>query len=684
VSAHKEITATTPRALAPARLAVLFSCALAGMATLGQERQTPPKDLTTTSIEDLINVEVTSVSKKEQKLSTTAAAIFVITQEDIRRSGMTSIPELLRMVPGLDVARIDASKWAIAARGFNDRFSDKLLVLIDGRSLYSTAQAGVFWEVQNLPLDDIDRIEVIRGPGATLWGAGAVNGVINIITKSASDTQGGLVTMGGGLQERGFSSFRYGGQTGQKGHYRIYGNGFDRGPFAKDSDDIVTDTDGWHAFQGGFRSDWQLSRRDALTVEGDAYQGDQHQAEDLTMLTPPFSQEVVTQTALSGGNVFARWTRTYSTRSEMSLQFSYAADTRNDRKLQGFTQWLDFDFQDRFALGPRHDVVWGLEYRRTPSSFGNTFQVSFLPPNESLSLYSGFVQDEITLIPNRLHFIAGTKLEHAAYTGFNAQPNGRLLWTPTKKQTIWASVAVAERTPDRADRGLVADVAAFPGPGVSPAVLAILGDPNTKNERVLAYELGYRVQPLSRLSFDFASFYNHYRDLNTNEPGTPFFAANPAPGHLVIPLFFSNKMHGDGYGAEISAGWQITNRWKVNAAYSLLWVFLTPNVGSMDVTAAQSGENSPDHQIQVRSQWNLPRNFEFDQSIYFVSDIANDQIRDYTRGDLRFGWRPREGTEISIVGQNLLEPRHLEFIDTNGDLSTQDVRKVFAKISWRF
>ena len=388
---HNQAIVSAPWPLASISLGCLILYMLAVTAAWGQQPQPPPRDLTSTSIEDLMNVEVTSVSKKEQKLSDTAAAIFVITQDDIRRSGMTSIAEVLRLVPGLDVAHVDASKWAIAARGFNDRFSDKLLVLIDGRSLYSTAQSGVFWEVQNLLLEDIDRIEVIRGPGATLWGAGAVNGVINIITKSASDTQGGLVTMGSGVQERGFSSFRYGGQAGPKGRYRIYGNGFDRGPFAKDFDDLATNTDGWHVFQGGFRADWQLSRGDALTVEGNAYQGDQHQATDLTLLVPPFSQEVRTQTALSGGNMLARWTRSYSQRSEMSLQLSYAADTRNDRTIQSFTQWIDFDFQEHFALGSRHDIVWGLEYRRTPSAFGNTLQVSFLPQGETLSLYSGFL-----------------------------------------------------------------------------------------------------------------------------------------------------------------------------------------------------------------------------------------------------------------------------------------------------
>jgi iron complex outermembrane receptor protein len=661
-----------------------LSLPVAALMTIPVWPQQPQADLANKSVEDLMDIEVTSASKKEEKISQIAAAIYVITQEDIRRSGMTSIPELLRMVPGLEVAHLDASKWAISARGFNDRFSDKLLVLIDGRSLYSSARSGVFWEVQNIMLEDIDRIEVIRGPGATLWGEGAVNGVINIITKSAKDTQGGLVRVGGGVQERGFAAVRYGGELGKKGQYRSYLNGFDRGPFAKDSDEIASAANGWHMVQGGFRMDWQLSARDSLTVEGDGYQGDQHQLVDLTILTPPFSQELGTQTSLSGGDVLARWTHTRSPGSSMSLQFYYSRDTQNSVLLRSTTQAIDFDFQDRFAIGSRHDIIWGAGYRRTPSTFDGSFQVSFLPPVETLSLYSAFVQDDITILSERLHFIAGAKIEHAQYTGFNVQPSGRLLWTPSKKHTIWASISAAQRTPDRADRGLEANVAAFPSPDGTPAVLAILGSANTKSEHVLAYELGYRTEPAKGLSLDLAAFYDHYTSLDTNEPGTPFFASNPAPAHVVIPLYFSNQAHGKGYGGELSAGVQVTKTWKLTLSYSLLNLVLKTDRGSLDSNAAQSANDNPHHQAQFHSQWNLPRNFEFDQSVYFVSALANSQVPAYTRADLRFGWRPSEDVELSVIGQNLLSPRHLEFIDTNGNLATQDVRKVLGKITWRF
>jgi iron complex outermembrane recepter protein len=662
---------------------------LACPAACGQSAQSPsdaPGDLTQVSIENLMNMEVTSVSKKEQKISQVAAAIFVISQEDIRRSGVTSIPELLRMVPGLEVAHIDASKWAVSARGFNDRFADKLLVLIDGRSLYkSPSQSGVFWEVQNVMLGDIERIEVIRGPGATLWSPGAVNGVINIITKKAKDTAGALASTGGGVQERGFGEVRYGGRAGGNGDYRVYGGGFDRGPFVNDAARATSPRyDGWHMFQSGFRTDWQLSKRDALTVEGDVYQGDLHRLYDFPLLTPPFSQEVGIQTVLQGGDVLARWTRTYSTHSDMSLQVYYNADTAHDPTIHSFAQSLDFDFQNRFLLGKRHDIVWGLGYRYTESTFDNTFALSFLPPSQGGSLSSAFAQDEITIVPDRLHFIVGVKFQRAPYDDNAVLPNGRLLWTPTRRQTVWTSISTAERTPDRADRGLVTPVATFPAPDGTPVALTLLGNPNTGSEQVLAFEWGYRVQPVSRLSIDLATFYNRYKNLSTNEPGIPFLATDPSPAHLVMPIYFSNQMHGKGFGAELAMGWQATSNWRLNAGYSYLGLNFRQNPGSLDNTSSQASENNPRHQVQLRSQWNLPRHFEFDQSVYFVGTIGDLAVREYTRADVRLGWRPTEAAEISVVGQNLLSPRHLEFIDSEGTIATQDVRKVFGKIVWRF
>ncbi len=646
------------------------------------QAQKPAPDLAETSLETLMNLEVTSVSKRQEKLSQTAAAIFVITQEDIRRSGATSIPELLRMVPGLQVAHIDASKWAISSRGFNARHANKLLVLIDGRSLYSSAFAGVFWEVQDLVLEDIERIEVIRGPGAALWGANAVNGVINIISKRAKDTQGGLVSMGGGLQERGFGIVRYGGAAGRRAYYRIYAKAFDRGEFADATGNGAGD--GWHMLRGGFRVDWARSERDSWSFQGDAYQGDLHQFRNLASLTPPFSQNVHTQLAIGGGNLLGRWTRSFSDRSEMSLQVYYDGYTHREIVNDVLVQTVDFDFQHRFGLGARHDIVWGTGYRRTRDSFDNTFQVSFIPASRTGIVYSAFVQDQITLVQDRLHFTAGVRFENTPFTGNHAQPSSRLLWTINEKLTIWASFASVERTPDRAHRGLRVTAAVLPGPGGTPAALTLLGASDTRDERVMAFEWGYRIQPTPRLSIDLATFYNKYNDLQTLDPGVPFFEPDPAPAHIIVPLYFGNHMRGKGYGGELSVSWKATNGWKLLASYTYLGLAFQPNPGSVNATPEVPVGNSPRHQVQVRSQWNLSRNIEFDQSVYFVSRLTSQPVQRYTRLDLRLGWRPSEAIEISVVGQNLFSPRHLEFASSEGEASTLDTRKGYVKLTWRF
>jgi iron complex outermembrane receptor protein len=665
-----------------AGIAVLvLTAGLTARAQTSQESSAPQNDLTKVSIENLMNINVTSVSKKDEVLSHTAAAIFVITQEGIRRSGMTSIPDLLRMVPGLDVAQIDGSRWAVSARGFNSRFSNKLLVLIDGRSLYSLSFEGVYWETQNLMLEDVERIEVIRGPGATVWGAGAVNGVINVITKKAKDTQGGLVSVGAGSQERGLGEARYGGQAGSM-YYRAYAMGFDQGPGVGVGGALAGD--GWHMMQGGFRMDWETSGKDAWSVEGSLYQGDQHQFENFASVTAPFEQTIQTQTALSGGNLLGRWTRTFSDRSGMAVQVYYDGYRRDDISLSILTNTVDFDFQDRFAAGSRHDIVWGAGYRATADSFDNTFQTSFLPAQRTGKLYGAFVQDEITLLPNRLNFTVGIRFEVAPFSGYQAEPSGRLLWSLSEKQAIWFSASLAARTPDRAHRGLETTEVVFPGQGGLPTALTLSGADDTNNEGILDFEVGYRVQATKRLSIDLATFADKYKDMQSIDPGVPFLSNNPAPLHVVIPTFFGNQIHGRGFGGEFSGSWKVNRAWKLVAGYSILTQAFEANPGSVSPVPETPAGNSPRHQVQLRSQVNLPRHFEFDQSIFFVSRLAAQSVPAYTRADCRFGWSPTENTEVSIVGQNLLSPRLLQFVQHDAGISTEDTRKGFAKITWRF
>jgi iron complex outermembrane receptor protein len=436
---------------------------------------------------------------------------------------------------------------------------------------------------------------------------------------------------------------------------------------------------------GGFRTDLQLSSRDTLVIEGDGYQGDLHQFEDdIVILTPPYAASLQMQTALGGGDLLTRWTRNYSATSAMSVQAYYSGDTRSNVTLGSFTQAADVEFEDRFSLNTRNDIVWGAGYRWTDSQFENTFQRSFFPANQGVSLSNVFAQDEIAIVPGRFHFIVGSKFEDAPYTGLNVQPNGRLLWTPTKRQTLWASLAMAQATPDREDQDSVTAEAAFPGPSGIPTVQTVFGDTDTKNQKVLSFEAGYRVQVFDRVSLDFATFYSHYKDLSSIDAGTPFLAIAPAPTHFVFPSDFGNQVHGKGYGAELSAQCQVTRPWKLIAGYTYLGLQFHTDPGASNAVSELDATQSPHNQFQLRSQWNLPRKFEFDQSVFFVSGISSGQVPAYTRADARLGWQPGEALEFSIVGQNLLSPRHLEFPDFEQYTSSQDVRKVFAKVTWRF
>lgn len=677
--------------LRPLQKAVCVICLLAGSAAAQQAKT----DLTSKSVEDLINIEVTSVSKKEERLFQTAAAVYVITQEEIRRSGMTNIPELLRLVPGLEVARIDGNKWAITARGFNKRFANKLLVLVDGRSVYTPEFSGVYWEVQDLMLEDIERIEVIRGPGGTLWGANAVNGVINIITKRAEDTQGGLLVAGGGSEERGQGGLRYGGKLSDRAHYRVYGKYYNRAGLADAAGAAAND--GQEAVRGGGRLDWKLNDRDTLMIEGDLYHTDLRETSilfSLHSLADPLVPPVNTRGEFNGGSLLGRWARTFSERSDMALQVYYDRFDRDIYDLSVTINTFDADFQHHVAMGRRHDLVWGLGYRLNADRIGSDpyGAVSYDPEARKTSLFSAFAQDEITLAKDRLRLTLGAKLEHNAFSGFEAQPSARLLWTPRPHQALWGAVSRAVRTPARFDHNL--RVNAFVGldPGNLPLVVAVFGDPGMKPETLLAYEFGYRIQPGRKLFFDLALFYNRYDQLMTLEPDMPFFEPDPLP-HVVLPSRLKNLLRGATYGVEASANWTPCKDWKIHGSYAFLRMPLHAAPGSLDVLSVNAEGDSPRHKFQLRSYLTLPRNFELDASAYYVSRLSGLQIPGlppfaapaYARLDVRLGRRLSERLEVSLAAQNLLNGRHAEFAAYDiSVLPSQVKRSVYGKLTWQF
>ena len=641
------------------------------------------RDLTQLSVEELANLPVTSVSKKPEKLSHAAAAITVITQSELQQSGATTIAEALRLAPGLEVARVDSHTWAVSSRGFNDPFANKLLVLIDGRSVYTPLFSGVYWDVQDTMIEDIDRIEVIRGPGATLWGANAVNGVINIITKSAKETQGGLLVGGGGTEELGFGSVRYGGKLGESAFYRVYAKYFSRDSSVVPDGDTADDR--WQMGRIGFRMDWDVSSASALTLQGDAYGGQLDQTYNFPSLTSPTGRQLESKKVdVSGGNLLGRWHQEFSASSISTLQLYY---DRTRRDAEDFfvedRNTYDLDWQHRLEIGERQDWVVGAGYRLSTDSIGGSFLTSFDPKERSSQLFSLFAQDSIALVSDRLQLTLGSKFEHNDYTGFEVQPGARLLWTPTEHQSVWASVARAVRTPSRAENDIRLNDRVVPG---APAtVYSIFGNGRFDSEKLLAFETGYRIRPHARVTLDAAAFCNLYDDLRTTE----FVGAGPNPSlpgtPTVLRLDLDNKAKGETYGLELTASWQATDWWRLRGTYSFIDMQLHRKDGSNSTDSEDGEGRTPEHQFSIFSSIDLPWNVRFDTTLRYVDRLPEDNIDSYLALDVRLAWQVSKNVELSIVGQNLLDDRHREFypviIPTQ---STEIQRSIYGKISIRF
>lgn len=690
--------------LVPAALAVVTRLLLATVTLIGFSQELaqaalPPVDLTSLSLEDLMDIRVTSTARRPQSVAETPAAVFVITHEDIRRSGVTSIPDALRMVPGLQVARIDANKWAISARGFNGRFANKLLVMIDGRSVYTPLTSGVLWDAQDTVLEDIDRIEVVRGPGASLWGANAVNGVINIVTKRAGDTQGGLFVAGGGTEEQGFTTLRYGGQFDGDTHYRAYVKYFNR-----DSQEFVGGgdaNDDWQVGRAGFRVDWEPDGPDALTVQGDIYRGVVGTTGRVFSLTAPFQRTISTDDTIFGANILGRWTHDFEDGSDMALQVYYDLAEADELGVSFAEHTFDLDFQHHLKFGDRHDIVWGLGYRLIQGEFDGTFTTSFTESDRTDHLASAFVQDEVTLIPDELKLTLGSKFEYNSFTGFEVQPTGRLTWMPDSRQTVWLAASRATRTPSQsADSISINSVFApnfpfdpnDPNPFSQRFLLRVLGNPDEKSEDVLAFEAGYRVQPTDELSLDFAAFYNIYDNLLSVEVES--LVATPNPVCFIIPFpvgpclitgtsRFDNHGSAESYGFEAAADWRANDWWRIQAAYSFLHMNVDHD-GAGGFTVHAEGRD-PSHQLSLRSSFDLGEDWELDLWARYVSELPERGVDNYVTFDLRLGWQPLENLEFSIVGMNLADSSHLEFTPELVDTTPTAVeRSVYGVVTVRF
>lgn len=651
-----------------------FSCALwrTGFALCLLSLNPPPvfaEDEVATykklSLQELMDLEVTSVSRRPEKLSDTASAIQVITGDDIRRSGATSIPEALRLATNLDVAQKGAQGWAISARGFNTELSNKLLVLVDGRTVYSPLFSGVFWDAQDYLLDDIDRIEVISGPGSTLWGANAVNGVINITTKSAKDTQGLYTEVAAGTELENSTSVRYGGMLAPNISYRVYGKYTERdGGALANGSEASTD---WTSRRAGFRIDAESTPQTTFTLQGDVYDNDEDRQASPTV-------------DLSGGNLLGRWTHTLENDSEMSLQLYYDR-THLDQpvlpsvfspvagRLTDDLDTYDLDFQHRLFVGERHQVVWGLGYRRTHDVVQNAPGLGFLPARLDQDLYSGFVQDEIRLGSNWA-LTLGTKVEHNDYTGFEVEPSVRLQWNVTPNHMLWTSVSRAVRMPSRIDRDLSRPSSGTP---------IFTGGSDFQSETVVAYELGWRAQVASNVLVSVSTFYNHYD--NVRSLGT-----TPV---TFIPLFFENDLEGETYGAEFTTTYEVVKGWRLQGGYTLLREDIRVKPGGSDLNNALNETADPRHQFSIRSSMDLPHQIEFDTGLRWVDTLRINnagtvaKVPSYFELEARLAWHPTANLELSLVGQNLLHDHHAEY-GVPGPNREEVERSVYAKVAWRY
>lgn len=631
-----------------------------------------------TPLQELMR-KVTIATRTPQPVENTAAAVSVLTQDDIRRSGATSIPEALRLVPGLDVARVDAHTWAISSRGFNDVFANKLLVMIDGRTIYSPLFSGVFWDEEDVVMEDIDHIEVVRGPGATLWGANAVNGVINVVTRSAKDSQGLLVSGGGGTEERGFTSVRYGFKIDDGIYMKTYVKYFDRDSSVYNNGSDAFDS--WDMFRAGFRIDVDKTNNNFYTLQGDAYTGQENEVYFMPTAVPPaFVTHAKSIDNVAGGNVLGRWTHDFSSDSQFILQSFYDREVRNNPVLSQTLDTFDIDFQHLFKPIERNEITWGTGFRTTDFHLKNSLNVALVPPDDTRNLFSAFLQDEISVVPERFKTIIGSKFEHNDFTGFEVQPSIRFLYTPQTNHTLWASVSRAVRTPSEAESNIRLNVAV---PGVPPGAITSFGNPDMLSESLLAYEIGYRFQPSPRLSLDLTAFYNDYsrlRNLNPLPPVSPLFPPQ------VHPSIVGNALSGESYGGEASLTFEaVPQMWRLKGGYSYLSVQVHRDANPDQTTELMLEGSSPQNQFFVLSALDLPLHLEFDTTIRYVDRLHGPAIPSYADLDVQLAWHAKTNLDVAIVGQNLLHDHRAEFAPTFiGSQGTDVERGVYGKVTFRY
>ena len=636
------------------------------------------------SLEDLMEVEITSAFRKPQSLREVPAAVYVVTSEDIRRSGASSIPEILRMVPGVNVAKIDNGNWAVSIRGFNGLFSDKLLVLMDGRTLYSPLFSGTFWDVQDTMLEDIDRIEVIRGPGASSWGSNAVNGVINIITKDARSTTGGLISAGGGSLEKGFGAARYGFELGELGAVRFYAKAYEQGDQKdRNGHDAWDDRD---MVRAGFRSDLELSDT-SFTLQGDIYSGQGTSRIHTFDIDYINLDTIEPDIPVSGGNILTRLTHTTEAGHELSFRFYYdRASRKYDRLGSEDRDTIDFEFRHRFEFLDFNELSWGGSYRHSwdDLKFCRCSKVGFFDPAKRKDdFFSLFFQNEAKFLNDSLRVLLGVRFDNSTYSSLDVEPTARALYEIDPHQSIWLSVSKATRSPSRYnhDARWVLGATRIPG-SPHPAILAFIGDDSFDSEKLLAIEAGYRLSFSDRFSLDLSLFANFYDHLFTGRRTDPVFHY----GYMLIPIEPENDGKGETYGLEVTGNYKPRKWWRMELSYSYMDYHYWIDSNNRDDSGLSAEYMvTPRHMVSLRSNLDISETLELDVWLRYIGSISLYGVPDYTGLDVRLGWHPIKGIELSIVGKDLLDPHHPEYVDNFLHIQETEVpRSIYGKVTWHF
>lgn len=669
--------------------AVCFASALVlpGICLAEEEEGENDFEGTEYSLEQLQQVEVVTPFKREEKISEIPSAVFIITQEDIQRAGVSTIPDALALAPGVQVARISDTEWAVNIRGLNQQYSNKLLVFIDGRSIYSHVLSGVSWDYQGTLMEDIERIEVIRGPGAVVWGSNAVNGVINIITKKAKDTHGAMAVLSGGTEED-IASLRYGGHFGDYICYRIYGKFFNRGGEENDDkpkpgNDSNTD---WYSRRAGFRLEWEPEDSlgdDIVTIQGEIFANKYDTIKYNARPIPPHYENTTSRVA--GGHMMAHWRHLGENNSDNELKLYFESIHGNLDEMDGNYDIFDVEFQQRLSASDRlHDVVWGIGYRMI---FDQIFLTEpFEKSNSSFDqdLISAFIEDDIQLIQDRLHLTLGVKFEHNDITGFEIQPSVRLRWTPVKKHVFWAAISRAVRTPSRLESKL--DLTIYQPENLNgewngnDIISTITGNDDLAPEELIAYEIGYRMIAAKNLWMDIAVFYSDYDSLIDTRLIDIGQVEAITSDSKIYYLSYENYLEGNAYGAEISGNWKPLPWWKLSLSYSYLHtdMEIDDDLRYLQEGSEAVGGDSPSNLVSLRSSMDFPQSIKFDLWLRYVGRLKKSRVDSYTGMDAQLSWLPLDNLEVSIGGKNLFEPRHREF-------SSYEVeRSAYLKLMWNF